>query len=52
MQAKIQPFVSESSLRRELSRAKRAGNLVASLMLERALDRIEERRQWRRQRGG
>lgn len=52
MQCSIQPFVSEGKLRRALSRAKRRGDTVAACMLQRAVDLIEGRRQWRRQRAG
>jgi hypothetical protein len=47
-QAKRQPFVSEQSLRRQLAEALKAGNVVAIMMLTRAVDQIEGRRQWRR----
>jgi hypothetical protein len=47
-QAKRQPFLSERSLRHQLTEAVRLGNVVAAMMLSRAIDKIEGRRQWRR----
>ena len=47
-QAKRQPFVTETSLRRQRAEALKLGNVVAVMMLGRAIDQIEGRRQWRR----
>lgn len=47
-QAKRQPFLTETTLRRQRQEALRVGNVVAVMMLGRAIDQIEGRRQWRR----
>jgi hypothetical protein len=53
MQAKRQPFGwTEAKIRRLHAEARRAGQFVPTLMRQRAIDRIETRRQWKRQRGG
>lgn len=50
MQAKRQPFISENSIRRTLAKAKRLNDTVTVELLQRAIDKIEQSRQWHRQR--
>jgi len=52
MQATRQPFISEATIRRSLAKSKRLGNAVEAKLLQDAVDKIETRRQWRKQRGG